>query len=754
VACILLLASVGVPAASAQTVDPNPAGDQWIRGVLAIEQPDMATFEIEASFTLLKYVLKGTSYKTADDMGDAYQQVVQADAFARASGQTSNRADAFVDDIEKGASDSLRSTLARSFPGATVTVGEAVVDRTTLGTPSGDPYAPGVQVALTARVARPLADLGLGDLSLAAIDAAFAAGATVSSDITLSASAGQDLTFLVSPPARPAGLAFEDVGPSPLAKLELGALVVEIDNSRGATADARTAAFKLVDPVARAAAPDHEDIGAAVEIRLGSLEKGATSLPVEADFVSQVHAIDVAKRFPGALPDKVKLAFLSADGLRALRQSGAISEADLATADEQLRATLSDQLRDFLPDAKVTGGLSQADLARAPAKPFRTDPPVPFGATATGHRALPAGAEDADLALRIGAVVNVDLDVPASKDRETRIAIKAPQGMAFSAAQGATLSADKSAATLLVPADPAQGSRPVKLSLRDPAAPAYTAEKADLAVVVDLKDLDISIGKAIGGDLGELVVEVTVTGKLGVIKVPDDVKASLGGSLELSYLDSDAIRLLRERGILGEENLTKLEAELMEQVKKNLGSALGADVVVTGGLDRASLDPKLVSSPLSGDKPVLFKAQTSFRKSLSGAPAPQAAIALYTQQQTFDLPKVQGLDTAYTVILPYGLAVTDLQVEGGEKETGTSEDGRDQFTVRPEGESAKATVSMAVTPSFVVAKFWPLLLVVAMVLILLIGSPIAFVVMRRRRKGKGGEKPAAEAPKPGTDAKK
>lgn len=130
-ACILLLASVGVPAASAQTVDPNPAGDQWIRGVLAIEQPDMATFEIEASFTLLKYVLKGTSYKTADDLGDAYQQVVQADAFARANGQTSNRADAFVDDIEKGASDSLRSTLARSFPGATVTVGEAVVDRTT-----------------------------------------------------------------------------------------------------------------------------------------------------------------------------------------------------------------------------------------------------------------------------------------------------------------------------------------------------------------------------------------------------------------------------------------------------------------------------------------------------------------------------------------------------------------------------------------------------------------------------------------------
>ena len=741
VACLLLLlASALLPGAAAQTADPNPATDQWIKGVLAIEQPDLATFEIEASFTILKYVVQGTSYRTADDIGDAYQQLLQADAFARSNGQASDRADAFVRDMETSSTDALRSTLTRSFPNAQVTVEPAALDRTTLVTPSGDPYAPGVSVALAAKVVRPLSDLGLGDLSLSAVEAAFSAGATVSSDIALSASPGHDLTYVLSPPARPAGLAFEDAAPASLARLDLGTLVIGNDNARGTQAVSRTATFALVSPAAREAAPKAEDIAASVEIRLGKLEAGAAKLPVEAALRSDVRAIDVAKRFASALPEKVDLPFLSADGLRALRQSGAISDEDLADADAQLRATIRDQLRGLLPDVQVAGGLSAADLAKAPGASYKADPPVPFLATATGHSDLPEGSENADLALRIGAVVGIDLDVPASKDRATSLSIKAPPGLAFSAAEGATLSADKTTASIVIPADPAEAAKAIKLKMRDPAAPAYTAEKADLGVVVDLQDLDITIGKALGGDMGELVVAVQVTGKLGVIKVPEDVKASFEGRLDLDYLNADGIRLLRERGVLDDANLSKLEDELMKEVKSNLASALGADVSVTGGFDRASLDPKLVSTPVSGDKPVVFTAQTSFRKSLTGAPTPQAAIALYTQQQSFTLPKVQGLDTAYTVILPYGLAVTDLQVEGGSKETGESADGRDQFTVRPSDDEATATVSMAVTPSFVFAKFWPILLLVAMVLILLVGSPIAFVVMRRnKKKAKAGK---------------
>ena len=140
----------------------------------------------------------------------------------------------------------------------------------------------------------------------------------------------------------------------------------------------------------------------------------------------------------------------------------------------------------------------------------------------------------------------------------------------------------------------------------------------------------------------------------------------------------------------------------------------------------------------SGDNPVVYTAHASFSKPLSGSSSSAAAIALYTVHQTFTFPKVQSLNTTYTVVLPRGLAVKDLQVDGGEKSIGTAPDGRDQFQVTPTGSSAEARLAMAITPTFVIAKFWPVLLIAIVLLVLVIGTPIALVGARRRRKGKMG----------------
>ena len=716
---ILVLLVSTVPAALAAP-DPNPSVPQWIEARHTLTFSSLTDVALEGALDVHQFQEDGDTYSARDI----------ANSYAGANRFGKKTSDAFVTDLEASLRTQVEETLADAFPRATSREVTLIrVDRASLTAARVDDYDPPVKVEIKATIVRSLETLGLQDYTAAGIEAVFDAGAAVRTDFTLSTQAGYKNTFVMNAPP---GLAFSDPTEGALSGADR-TFTLARDNTLGSTTMRAPVSLYLRDPAA--AAPTAEDIATAIRIDLGALKGGVASIPVAAQVDSQIRAVSVGDRFPGVLSDSVSLPYVSAASIRALKATGVLSDESVRKADDALLGSVEENLSKAMnAPVAVTGGMRQADLAGSGADP------IGFSASATSAYPLEGtGGENLDLALRIGGKVTFDFDLFATKASETAFTIRPPPGVSILKADEGTLATDGKSASYSVPAA-GEGSAafPVTLTIGADGAPTYTAAKANLGVVVDLKDLDISIGKAIGGDMGDLVVDVTVTGALGVIEVPEDVKASFDSRLQLDYLSSDAIRLLRERGLLSEANLTKLEDEMLREVKEKLGSALGADVTVTGGFDKASLAPSLVSEPASGDKPVVFKATTSFRKSLSGAPTQQAAIALYTQQQTFDLPKVQGLDTAYTVILPYGLAVTDLQVEGGSKETGESADGRDQFTVRPQSESAKATVSMAVTPGFVVAKFWPLLLVVAMVLILLVGSPIAFVVMRRR-KGKGAK---------------
>lgn len=728
---VLAVALAFVPNAAALE-DPNPALNEWVETTLEIEQPDLTTLEISGQVLVRKYVVEGTVYRTSDDMGKAYDELRQADQFEQAQGRTSDRAGEFVADLEQSTRDALWSTLNASFAGATVVVDPARVDMSTLTPPAGDPYDPGVVIDVTASVQRTLEDLGLAGFTEDAVQVVFDAGAVVTTDLDFRASPGHDVTYILSPPASPAGLSFRDAKAAPgIAAIADGALRVAVDNSAGAAQRAEPVSFAMVNEPALARAPTAEDFRTSVAIALGELKAGQRSMPIDIEVGVSIAAVDVAERFADALPANAELAFLSADAIRALYQEDVITAADLASAEDGIRATVEGSLASFLPGAEVTGGFDMTKLAAAPARPFGTSPPLGLELVASAPYTLPEGGENADLALRIGAALEFSFDLQGSDSGPTEFSIAAPPGTAFVGADNAT-SATSGAQV------PAGETRAVKLTLRDPAAKRFTKADADtgasFGVVLDLKDVDISITKAAGGDLGNILGDVRVEARLGVFEIPADMKGSLPSNVKLDYLSSDALRLLVERGVVTAQQVDDMEKAFRDNVTKNLKGALQTAITVQGGLDRASLDAAQVGAVLSGDKPILMSATASFAKPLSGAPAPSAAMALYTQTQSFDLPSVQGLRSSYKVILPPGLAVNDLKVTNGEGSTG-SEDGRDSFEVTPDqGKTAKATVAMAVTPSFVIAKFWPVLLLAVLVIFLLVGSPIAFVVLRRRRK--------------------
>lgn len=514
----ILLATAVAPMASAQGLtDPNPASTEWLETVLVIAQPDLTTLEISGAITIRKYVVEGTAYETSDDMGDAYQQMLQADEFAQGQGQASNRAESFLADIRANARQALADSLAATYPGAQITIEEPLIDLDTLEAPLGNPFEPGVRLDIAARVVRTADDAGVGDLSEKALEVAFESGARVSATVPFTAAAGHNVLYVLETPASPAGLGYVAASPASIATLDGGLLLVRVDNS---------------------------------------------------------------------------------------------------------------------------AGMSQLEVS-------------------------------------------------------------------------------------------------VDTIIANPTARAYTADEiargASVVAVVDLQDIDIELGKAIGGDFGNLLGEVTIRTELGLVELPPEFQGTLPASVELSTLSSNAIRLLRAHGAITQENLDDLERTFLAQVSENLRGALGTAVSVTGGFAPGTMNAAGIEST-EGGAPLVLEARATFVKSLSGAPSGTAAIALYTQTQTFDLPRVQGLDTTYTIILPKGLALTDVKATGGVATEGKAEDGRDQFTVSPEGESTKVTASMAITPAFIFAKFLIVILLAVVLLILIVGTPIALVVRSRRRK--------------------
>ncbi|HEX2022125.1 MAG TPA: hypothetical protein VHH36_05390, partial [Candidatus Thermoplasmatota archaeon] len=661
VAITLLAASLPLAAA---THDPNPSGKQWAEATFTVAQPTLGDMDLAGAIILHKYTIGGTDYSSSD-----------AIATWHASLPTQAAKDQFVADIENAVWVAMNTTLSAAF-GADAVVARPVVDPATMVPSGGDAFDPGISIAVTAAIDRDPSKMGFGDLSAESIAVAFAAGAVVSSDFTLSAEPGYDMTYVIEPPADLAPVEFRNpASPRNDATVDAGRLRVHLNNSAGTRAVTEKVTFEIVDETAEASRPDAESIATAIRIQLGAPQAGVQSLPLNVSVTSQVAALDVAERFPEALPASVELPFLSADAVRALAKAGAITSADLDQAEADLKQTVKDNLASILPGATVRGGFDRADLAKGASAPYKTAPPVLFQVSTSGPYALPEGGENADLALRIGATLKFDMTLFRSEGGANEFTLVAPAGVHVVSAEGGQIAGDKASAVFRVPAG--TGEAPTaSVGIREAGARQYTKEDADkgatFGAVLDLQDVDVSIGKALGGDFGNLVGQVTVTAKMGVFEIPAEFKGSLPSNVELSYLTADGLRLLRQRDVVTQQMVDDLETSFRENVTAKLRDALGVPIEIQGGLAAGTLDPSKVGATPSGDDPVLLSASAGFVKPLSGAaPAPTAATALYSMPQTFKLPSVQGLATSYKVILPPGLAVTDVQVTDGASETGT-----------------------------------------------------------------------------------
>ncbi|MBI4393041.1 MAG: hypothetical protein HY556_04475 [Euryarchaeota archaeon] len=731
--------SVFAPTTSAAGTDPNPAVSEWIDSTYKITFTNLTRLDLDITAKVHKVRVQGTDF-TADSARDQYNGISNFGGLG--AGAT------FVTKVEDSLNATFQTALAGAFPeAATRRVTETKLNLTSLtvsnsADPLNDSYQPTIDITMKAVILQKRSALGISSISDAAIDAAFAAGARFTTNVTLYADPGHNVSYVITAPA---GLSWSSPSAGTLGSSNstLSYAITNWDALSGSVQKPKLG-VTLLD--ASAATWTKEAISTSVELAIPSFKLTGEKLPLTATVKIKIGVISVKDRFPSALPTSITLDFISADALRALKATGAVKESDLTGGEATLLSTLKDSLEGPLgADVTVTGGFSDASLDGGATAPYRDTPSVVFEANAVGGYTL-AAAKDKDLTgvFSIGAKIETEFTLTSDAGRVTDYKISIPSSVEFeSVTGGGSAASDGHSATWTVDNSLGADEKQVKakMKIHDKDATKFTAQKAKLGVTVDIKDLDIDIVKAVRRDFGKLLVDVDINGELGVIVVPDEFKDKLPSGLELEYLSSDAIRILLRDGFISQSQVDELQTKLLTEAQTRVSDAIGGNAQITGGLDEKSLASSLIATKPSGDKPIIFKAHLSIEKSLNSIGGGAAAINLMTVPLDFDLPRLQDLDTTYKVILPKGISVLDSTADGGTIEKGKTADGRDFFMVSPTGDSAQTHVTMAITESIVIAKFWPVLLAAVLVLLLIIGLPIWFIFLRK--KNTKGEPPAA-----------
>jgi hypothetical protein len=222
------------------------------------------------------------------------------------------------------------------------------------------------------------------------------------------------------------------------------------------------------------------------------------------------------------------------------------------------------------------------------------------------------------------------------------------------------------------------------------------------------------------------------------------VRSRLPDRVTLPGLDADGMRVAVRDGWLTPEALQRVEQAFRDLAAQRLAGFAPQGLEWSGGFAPGTLDARWVSDPLDGDPPLDYEAQGQFAIPLGAHPQHVAAATvggpvLMERTLTFDLPRIEGMDTTYRVTLPPGIALADLQLVHATA-TQSREDGRDTVLITPTADDAQGAFTVAVTGQFVLTEFW----YVWAALGLLAAGGIAVALVRRKRKGRG--KVAPEAP--------
>ncbi len=398
----------------------------------------------------------------------------------------------------------------------------------------------------------------------------------------------------------------------------------------------------------------------------------------------------------------------------------------------------------------VTATVDRASLEVESTTPY--EPPV----TADVVGSAPVGLLDTDgydqdqidVLFQMGAAASVPIDQTVEPGTNLTLVLVLPEPLEVLDGGEASLSDQRHRATWIV--DNSQASQPATLSdaikVGDLDVVVPNEEDVDIDVVLDLSGVDIHYGNLLGaGAPASLDLDMSIQGTFSAIETPETAL----GSIELPYLSADAVRLALEHDLLERSVIDGFEQEARNAMRQALTESFGMEVPIRGGFLNETLEAGTqLGSPLGTGGPVEFSMNAAGALPFPPPEADRGGVTAFEITRVgvgdISLPAISvpgGAPVTYTVIFPPGIDIDFTGVSGGELERSTSADGRTQISFASQQEGEGATIQGAevvIEHPFVWHTFWPLILALLLVLVVLPVGLIYWLGGRRRDRTPAG----------------
>jgi hypothetical protein len=272
--------------------------------------------------------------------------------------------------------------------------------------------------------------------------------------------------------------------------------------------------------------------------------------------------------------------------------------------------------------------------------------------------------------------------------------------------------------------------------------PTYTDENIDSRIEIELSKMDLNVLSIFTGK-----TELTVSAKMKeddrLFVIRRDGELSFSPKINITYLNSDALRLCIEENVFSQNQVTSFLSQKTEMFQHRL-SKIFYGLNIKGIIDRKIFSDSLVwdgdISAMDNIIPVVISNYANnvytVRFNVSLWP-----IDLTIAPQRLSLRGIENQTVTYRIIFPRGITINASDSAGKTIIMGKTNDGRDyvelSFDAGVTAQSTVLTCVLNVSPVYVLGLFLPCILVFILLVVLVV---IIYLIRKKRgglRRGKG-----------------
>jgi hypothetical protein len=269
------------------------------------------------------------------------------------------------------------------------------------------------------------------------------------------------------------------------------------------------------------------------------------------------------------------------------------------------------------------------------------------------------------------------------------------------------------------------------------AHPANLSDDVRIEVVTDFNRPSPQLARLLWEQDTDVPVVVDAKVMMGSFAVPGDIYSLLPANLTLRYISADLVRLLLDKGIIGEAQMNELLSSLRPRIDSSMKAALG-----TGVHPAVRFVPKSIHGyhidRMDGARPLVIEAwATGTReKHLDLFKSVRASFGLVRISQDFALKGVPGANTTYRMRFAPELRLASVDGRGANVVLGV-DGGRDFFEVAfgKDGGAANVTAFLEPAPGFLAFSLGPQLSPCFALFVII--AVVLFIRIRKRRKRQG-----------------